>query len=75
MIMVRTMIRATIADLSVHVSYSKSKKGYRKWYPLLLDYMSGIRWPYFRVEKSNDVSRNLVVNFPERNVGLSINLI
>lgn len=27
---------------------------------------------YFSTEKSNDVSRNLVVNLPDRKVGLSI---
>ena len=32
-------------------------------------------WCYFSCEKSNDVSKNLVVNLPDLNVGLSINLI
>ena len=29
--------------------------------------------PYFNFEKSNDVSKNLVVNFPDRKTSLSIN--
>jgi hypothetical protein len=40
--------------------------------PLTIDWLT-IYSPHLRDEKSNDVSRNFVVNLPERKVGLSIN--